>query len=202
MVVEVTQIHKINNNTSLCLEWWSYLLLFQDCSRDLMLISKKPESCWLAMTCLAVPQKAGTLFMIHFVYMRSYLPPPPACCSQAVSRQVVYAALAAWKWCDKNNAAARIHTTPVLPFLLSLPLSLCLALRGRLVLNALAGSDTVWRLGMQEGEILLASVANYNLCSHLRELLFLSELYGPGHAAFRLFSAILVHPNPKGNPTN
>lgn len=55
----------------------------------------------------------------------------------------------------------------------------CLALRGRLVFNALAGSDTVWRLGMQEGEILLASVANYNLCSHLRELLFLSELSGP-----------------------
>lgn len=122
---------------------------------------------------------------------------PPACRSQAVSRQVVYAPLAAWKWCDKTMLLlARIHTAPALTFLLSLPLSL--ALRGRLILNALAGSDTAWRLGMQGGEILLASMANYNLCSHLGEVRFLSELSGPGHVAFRLFRAVSGYPNPKG----
>lgn len=45
---------------------------------------------------------------------------PPACCSQAVSRQVVYAALAAWKWCDKTMLMLlpeRINTAPVLPSL-------------------------------------------------------------------------------------
>lgn len=152
-----------------------------------MLISKNPVSCWLAMTCLAVPWRAGTLFMLRCLVCLCIC--PPACCSLAVSRQVVYAALAAWKWCDKTVLLlTRLHTAPALPFLLSLPLSLslCLSLRGRLVLNALAGSDTAWRPRMQGGEILLASVANYNLCSHLREGLLLSELSGPRHVSFRL----------------
>lgn len=54
---------------------------------------------------------------------------------------------------------------------------------------------------MQGGEILLASVANYNLCSHLREGLLLLELSGPGHEAYSQVD-ISVHPNPKGKRTN
>lgn len=45
--------HKTHNNKSNC-----YSQLLHDFSRDLMLISKKPESCWLAMaaaSCLLSP---------------------------------------------------------------------------------------------------------------------------------------------------